>query len=1397
MNHDLPSILAFGWVSHTEDILAVSLYTNEPRFAFYPCIWLSVTHTGHPGCVSIYKWTTVCLLSLHLVQCLTHGTFWLCLCIQLSHGLPSILAFGSVSHTRNILAVSLYTNEPRFTFYPCIWFSVSHTQDILAVSLYTNEPRFAFYPCIWFSVTHTGHPGCVSVYKWTTVCLLSLHLVQCHTHGTSWLCLCIQMNHNLPSILAFGWVSHTHRTSWLCLCIQMNHGFPSILAFSWVSHTRDILAVSLYTNEPQFAFYPCIWLSVSHTQDILAVSLYTNEPWFAFYPCIWLSVSHTQDILAESLYTNEPQFAFYPCIWLSVSHTQDILAVSLYTNEPQFAFYPCIWFSVTHTGHPGCVSIYKWTTVSLLSSHLVECHTHRTSWLCLCVQMNHGLPSIHAFGWVSHTQDILAVSLYTNEPRFAFYPCIWLSVSHTRNILAVSLYTNEPRFAFYPCIWFSVTHTGHPGCVSVYKWTTVCLLSLHLVECHTHGTSWLCLYIQMNHDLPSIHAFGWVSHTGHPGCVSVYKWTTVCLLSMHLVECHTHGTSWLCLYIQMNHDLPSILAFGWVSHTRDILAVSLYTNKPRFAFYPCIWLSVTHTGHPGCVSIYKWTTICLLSMHLVECLTHGTSWLCLCIQMNHGLPSILAFGWVSHTRDILAVSLYTNEPWFAFYPCIWLSVSHTGHPGCVSIYKWTTICLLSMHLVECLTHRTSWLCLCIQMNHGLPSILAFGWVSHTRDILAVSLYTNEPWFAFYPCIWLSVSHTGHPGCVSIYKWTMICLLSMHLVECLTHRTSWLCLYIQMNHGLPSIHAFGWVSHTQDILAVSLYSNEPRFAFYPCIWLSVSHTQDILAVSLYSNEPRFAFYPCIWFSVSHTGHSGCVSIQMNHSLPSILAFGWVSHTRDILAVSLYTNEPRFAFYPCIWLSVSHTQDILAVSLYTNEPRFAFYPCIWFSVTHTGHPGCVSIYKWTTICLLSMHLVECLTHRTSWLCLCIQMNHGLPSIHAFGWVSHTHETSRLCLYIQMNHGLPSILAFGWVSHTQDILAVSLYTNEPRFAFYPCIWLSVSHTGHPGCVSIYKWTTICLLSSHLVQCHTHGTSWLWLYIQMNHDLPSILAFGSVSPTRDILAVSLYTNEPRFAFYPCIWFSVTHTGHPGCVSIYKWTTICLLSSHLVQCHTHTISWLCLCIQMNHDLPSIHAFGSVSHTRDILAVSLYTNEPRFAFYPCIWLSVTHTGHPGCVSVYKWTTVCLLSMHLVECHIHGTSWLCLYIQMNHDLPSIHAFGSVSHTRDILAVSLYTNEPRFAFYPCIWFSVTHTGHPGCVSVYQWTTVCLLSLHLVECHTHTISWLCLYIQMNHGLPSIHAFGSVSHTRDILAVSLYTNEPRFAFYPSIWLSVTHTGHPGCVSI
>ena len=767
----------------------------------------------------------------------------------------------------------------------------------------------------------------------------------------------------------------------------------------------------------------------------------------------------------------------------------------------------------------------------------------------------------------------------------------------------------------------------------------------------------------MNHGLPSIHAFGWVSHT--------------------------HRTSWLCLYIQMNHDLPSILAFGSVSHTRDILAVSLYTNEPQFAFYPCIWLSVTHTGHPGCVSVYKWTTICLLSMHLVECLTH------------------------------------------------------TGHPGCVSVYKWTTVCLLSMHLVQCHTHRTSWLCLYIQMNHDLPSIHAFGWVSHTQDILAVSLYTNEPRFAFYPCIWLSVSHT------------------------------------------------------QDILAVSLYSNEPRFAFYPCIWLSVTHGTSWLCLCIQMNHGLPSIHAFGWVSLTHGTSWLCLCIQMNHGLPSIHAFGSVSHTRDILAVSLYTNEPQFAFYPCIWFSVTHTGHPGCVSVSTNEPRFAFYPCIWLSVTHTGHPGCVSVYKWTTICLLSMHLVECLTHTRHPGCVSIQMNHGLPSIHAFGWVSHTHETSRLCLYIQMNHGLPSILAFGWVSHTQDILAVSLYTNEPRFAFYPCIWLSVSHTGHPGCVSIYKWTTICLLSSHLVQCHTHGTSWLWLYIQMNHDLPSILAFGSVSHTRDILAVSLYTNEPRFAFYPCIWFSVTHTGHPGCVSIYKWTTICLLSSHLVQCHTHTISWLCLCIQMNHDLPSIHAFGSVSHTRDILAVSLYTNEPRFAFYPCIWLSVTHTGHPGCVSVYKWTTVCLLSMHLVECHIHGTSWLCLYIQMNHDLPSIHAFGSVSHTRDILAVSLYTNEPRFAFYPCIWFSVTHTGHPGCVSVYQWTTVCLLSLHLVECHTHTISWLCLYIQMNHGLPSIHAFGSVSHTRDILAVSLYTNEPRFAFYPCIWLSVTHTGHPGCVSI
>ena len=1165
---------------------------------------------------------------MHLVECHTHGTSWLCLCIQMNHGLPSIHAFGWVSHTR----------------------------DILAVSLYTNKPRFAFYPCIWLSVTHTGHPGCVSVYNWAMVCLLSLHLVECHTHGTSWLCLCIQMNHGLPSIHAFGWVSHT--------------------------------------------------------RDILAVSLYTIEPWFAFYPCIWLSV--------------------------------------------------------THTGHPGCVSVYKWTTVCLLSMHLVECHTHGTSWLCLCIQLSHGLPSILAFGWVSHTRDILAMSLYTNEPRFAFYPCIWLSVTHT---------------------------------------------------CHTHGTSWLCLYIQMNHGLPSIHAFGWVSHTrdilavslytiepwfafypciwlsvkhtGHPGCVSVYKWTTVCLLSLHLVECHTH-----------------------VSHTRDILAVSLYTNEPRFAFYPCIWLSVTHTGHPGCVSVYKWTTICLLCLHLVECHTHGTSWLCLCIQMNHGLPSILAFGWVSHTRDIVAVSLYTNEPRFAFYPCIWLSVTHTGHPGCVSVYKWTTICLLSLHLVQCHTHGTSWLCLCIQMNHGLPSILAFGWVSHTRDILAVSLYTNEPRFAFYPCIWLSVTHTGHPGCVSIYKWTTVCLLSLHLVECHIHGTSWLCLYIQMNHDLPSIHAFGWVSHTRDILAVSLYTNEPRFAFYPCIWFSVTHTCHTHRTS--------------WL---------CLYIQMNHGLPSILAFGSVSHTR---------------------------------------------------VTHTGHPGCVSIYKWTTICLLSLHLVQCHTHGTSW----------------------------LCLYIQMNHDLPSILAFGSVSHTRDILAVSLYTNEPRFAFYPCIWFSVTHTGHPGCVSIYKWTTVCLLSLHLVECHTHGTSWLCLCIQMNHGLPFILAFGSVSHTQDILAVSLYTNEPRFAFYPCIWFSVTHTGHPGCVSIYKWIMICLLSLHLVQCHTPTghpgcvsiYKWIMICLLSLH-LVQCHthgtswlclyillAFGSVSHTRDILAVSLYTNESWFAFslhlfqchthgtswlclytneswfafypciwytneswfafypciwlsvshtfypciwdilavslytneswfafsnmnhdLPCIWLSVTHTGHPGCVSIYKWIMICLLSLHLIECL----------------------------TRDILAVSLYTNESWFAFYPCIWLSVTHTGHPGCVSIYKWIMICLLSLHLIECHTHTgypgcvsvykwttvcllslhlvqchthgtswlclyiqmnhdlpsilafdwvshtyrISWLCLCIQMNHGLPSILAFGSVSHTRDILAVSLYRNEPWFAFYPCIWLSVSHT--------
>ena len=1120
----------------------------------------------------------------------------------MNHGLPSILAFGWVSHTR----------------------------DILAVSLYTNEPRFAFYPCIWFSVSHAGHSGCVSVYNWAMVCLLSLHLVQCHTHGTSWLCLYTN-EPRFASILAFGSVSHTHRTSWLCLCIQMNHGLPSILAFGSVSHTQDILAVSLYTNEPRFAFYPCIWFSVTHTGHPGCVSVYK-----------WTTI----------------------CL------------LSLHLVE-------CL----THTGHPGCVSVYKWTAVFLLSLHLVECHTHGTSWLCLYIQMNHMicLLSLHLVEclqmnthiWLrSHTHRTSWLCLYIQMNHNLPSILAFGSVSHTRDILAVSLYTNEPRFPFYPRIWLSVTHTGHPGCVSVYKWTTVCLLSMHLVECLTHRTSWLCLCIQMNHGLPSILAFGWVSHT--------------------------HGTSWLCLCIQMNHGLPSILAFGSVSHTRDILAVSLYTNEPWFAFYPCIWLSVTHTGHPGCVSIYKWTTICLLSMHLVEC----------------------------HTRDILAVSLYTNEPRFAFYPCIWLSVTHTGHPGCVSIYKWTTICLLSLHLVECHTHGTSWLCLYIQMNHDLPSIHAFGWVSHTRDILAVSLYTNEPrfafypciwlsvshtrdilavslytnepWFAFYPCIWLSVSHTGHPGCVSIYKWTMICLLSMHLVECLTHRTSWLCLYIQMNHGLPSIHAFGWVSHTQDILAVSLYSNEPRFAFYPCIWLSVSHTQDILAVSLYSNEPRFAFYPCIWFSVSHTGHSGCVSIQMNHSLPSILAFGWVSHTRDILAVSLYTNEPRFAFYPCIWLSVSHTQDILAVSLYTNEPRFAFYPCIWFSVTHTGHPGCVSIYKWTTICLLSMHLVECLTHRTSWLCLCIQMNHGLPSIHAFGWVSHTHRTSWLCLYIQMNHGLPSIHAFGWVSHTGHPGCVSVYKWTTVCLLSMHLVECLSHTGHPGCVSVYKWTTVCLLSMHLVQCHTHGTSWLCLYIQMNHGLPSIHAFGSVSHTRDILAVSLYTNEPRFAFYPCIWLSVTHTGHPGCVSVYKWTTICLLSMHLVECLTHTRHPGCVSIQMNHGLPSIHAFGSVSHTRDILAVSLYTNEPWFAFYPCIWLSVTHTGHPGCVSIYKWTTICLLSMHLVQCHTHGTSWLCLYIQMNHDLPSIHAFGWVSHTRDILAVSLYTNEPRF----CVTLNQMH-------------------------------------------------------------------------------------------
>ena len=117
---------------------------------------------------------------------------------------------------------------------------------------------------------------------------------------------------------------------------------------------------------------------------------------------------------------------------------------------------------------------------------------------------------------------------------------------------------------------------------------------------------------------------------------------------------------------------------------------------------------------------------------------------------------------------------------------------------------------------------------------------------------------------------------------------------------------------------------------------------------------------------------------------------------------------------------------------------------------------------------------------------------------------------------------------------------------------------------------------------------------------------------------------------------------------------------------------------------------------------PSIHAFGSVSNTRDILAVSLYTNDPRFPF-------ITAFGSGS--------------------HTHGTSWLCLYIQMNYDLLSIHAFGSVSHTRDILAVSLDTNEPRFAFYPCIWFSVTITRHPGCVSIYKRTTICLLPMHLV--------------------------------------------------------------------
>ena len=139
----------------------------------------------------------------------------------------------------------------------------------------------------------------------------------------------------------------------------------------------------------------------------------------------------------------------------------------------------------------------------------------------------------------------------------------------------------------------------------------------------------------------------------------------------------------------------------------------------------------------------------------------------------------------------------------------------------------------------------------------------------------------------------------------------------------------------------------------------------------------------------------------------------------------------------------------------------------------------------------HPGCASMYKCIKTSLLSTYSgVSRTWDILARLWIYIQVNQDLPSIHIFRCVTHVGQPDRDSIYKRTK---TSLLSTYWgVSHTWDILALSLYTNEPWLAFCPRTQV----------------------------CHTHRTTWLWFYIQMNQCLPSIHISSSVSHKCEILA-------------------------------------------------------------------------------------------------------------------------------------------------------------------------------------------------------------------------------------------------------------------------------------